>query len=508
MVGLPASIVRLRLRPLALALVLGGASAVLAQYPGAAPPPASIKPGWDSISKDEVKKWMAYLAGPECAGRGTGQPGFQKAADYMAARFKEFGLKSAAPDGSYFQPVPFTKTAVVPAESYIELVGAGLKITAGKRLAFTGATGDAEAEAGVVFVDANGDAEVSDPKVIEDKIVVFMGSQPSRRLRSQITREGARLIRVADSVPDSPGAIRRKSANPPPNNPGRTLSTIVISREAAEELAKACKADLSKLASTDGEASARAVAGEGTLKLVAKVKTEDIMVPNVVAMIEGSDPVLKDEVVGLGAHLDHLGESNGQTYWGADDDASGNCSLLAIAQAMMKNPEKPKRTVLFMAFCGEEMGLIGSAHYANNPIFPLDKMTCLLQMDMVGRNEESQNDKPEDNIDTIHLVGSKRLSMELHQAVLDANKYVNFKFEWDEEDVYTRSDHYNFAAKGVPIAFVFSGFHPDYHQPTDTMDKINFDKIVSTARLFYATALDAANRPAKFKKDASSSGGG
>jgi Zn-dependent M28 family amino/carboxypeptidase len=161
-----------------------------------------------------------------------------------------------------------------------------------------------------------------------------------------------------------------------------------------------------------------------------------------------------------------------------------------------------------MAFCGEEMGLIGSAHYANNPIFPLDKMTCLLQVDMVGRNEESQNDKPEDNIDTIHLVGSKRLSMELHQAVLDANKYVNFKFEWDEEDVYTRSDHYNFAAKGVPIAFVFSGFHPDYHQPTDTMDKINFDKIVSTARLFYATALDAANRPAKLKKDASSSGGG
>lgn len=508
MVGLPSSVVRTRLRLMCLPAALCLASAALAQYPGAEPPPASIKTGWDTISKEDIKKWMSYLAGPECAGRGTGQPGFQKAAEYMAARFKEFGLKSANPDGSYFQPVPFTKTAVVPSESYIELVGAGLKITAGKRLAFTGASGDAEAEAGVVFVDGSGDAELADPKVVEDKIVIFMGAQPSRRLRSQVTGAGARLIRVADSVPDSPGAIRRKSANAPPNNPGRTLSTIVISREAAQELAKACKADLSKLAPTEADPSARAVAGEGTLKLAAKVKTEDVMVPNVVAMIEGSDPVLKDEVVGLGAHLDHLGESNGQIYWGADDDASGNCSLLAIAQAMAKNPEKPKRTVLFMAFCGEEMGLIGSAFYANNPIFPLDKMTCLLQMDMVGRNEEAQNDKPEDNLDTIHLVGSKRLSMELHQAVLDANKYVNFKFEWDQEDVYTRSDHYNFAAKGVPIAFVFSGFHPDYHQPTDTHDKINFDKIVSTARLFYATALDAANRPAKFKKDSPPTGGG
>lgn len=506
MVGLPTISVRTRCRVFALATVLSIVGVASAQYPGAEPPPASIKTGWDTINKEDIKKWMAYLAGPECAGRGTGQPGYQKAADYMAERFKEFGLKPAK-DGTMFQGVPFTKTAVVPSESYIELVGTGFKINVGPRLAFTGATGDAEAEAGIVFVDANGDVEIEDPKAIEGKIVIFMGAQPSRRLRSQITREGARLVRVVDKIPDSPGAVRRKSTNPAPNNAGRTLSTLVISQATAKELASACKADLSKLAPVNDGASARVVAGEGTLKLVAKVKTEDIMVPNVVAVIEGSDPVLKDEVVGLGAHLDHLGESNGQTYWGADDDASGNCSLLAIAQAMMKNPEKPKRTVVFMAFTGEEMGLVGSAYYANNPIFPLDKMTCLLQMDMVGRNEETQNDKAEDNVDTIHLVGSKRLSLELHETIMNVNKYVNFKFEWDEEDVYTRSDHYSFASKGVPIAFVFSGFHPDYHQPTDTIDKINFDKIVSTARLFYATALEAANRPAKFKKDAPSGGG-
>jgi Zn-dependent M28 family amino/carboxypeptidase len=155
---------------------------------------------------------------------------------------------------------------------------------------------------------------------------------------------------------------------------------------------------------------------------------------------------------------------------------------------------------MFLFFTGEEMGLLGARHYTNNPIFPLEKTTCLLQLDMVGRNEETATDKPEDNIDTIHLVGSKRISMELHEKIIDLNKYVNLVFEYDQEDVYTRSDHYMFAQKGVPIAFLFSGFHPDYHRPTDTPDKINYDKLVSAARLFYVVADAAANRDEMFKR--------
>jgi len=239
------------------------------------------------------------------------------------------------------------------------------------------------------------------------------------------------------------------------------------------------------------------------LGIVAKVRTESVSVPNVIGIIEGSDPVLKSEAVGLGAHLDHLGESNGTIYYGADDDGSGTTALLAIAQAIAVSKVKPKRSIVFMAFCGEEMGLIGSGYYAENPVIPLDKQICHFQMDMVGRNEEHGDEKAADNEDTVHLVGSKRISTELHDLMLKANEHIRFRFEYDEEDVYTRSDHYQFARKGVPVAFLFSGFHPDYHQPTDTVEKINYRKIVSTARLVYLATLMAANRDKPFAKDVS-----
>ena len=133
--------------------------------------------------------------------------------------------------------------------------------------------------------------------------------------------------------------------------------------------------------------------------------------------------------------------------------------------------------------------------------FPLDKMVCELQMDMVGRNEEHGDEKAADNVQTIHLVGSKRISTDLHELVLNMNKHVGFTFEYDEEDVYSRSDHAMFARKGVPIAFVFSGFHPDYHRPTDTIEKINFDKIVNTSKLFYLVAASAADAPQKLRRE-------
>jgi Zn-dependent M28 family amino/carboxypeptidase len=135
-------------------------------------------------------------------------------------------------------------------------------------------------------------------------------------------------------------------------------------------------------------------------------------------------------------------------------------------------------------------------------------MVAELQMDMVGRDSDGvQNgdpkrvDKKEENIDTMRLVGSKRISTDLHNAVLENNKYIGFKFKWDAEDVYTRSDHYNFAKHGIPIAFLFDGFHPDYHQPTDTVDKINWVKLTNAAKLYYLVGLDLANRANRPRKD-------
>ncbi len=252
------------------------------------------------------------------------------------------------------------------------------------------------------------------------------------------------------------------------------------------------------------------------------VKTEGTItnVPNVVAFMPGSDNSLKGEYVGIGAHLDHLGirKQEGQPdviYYGADDDGSGSTALLNIAKAMSLNPLKPKRTILFMAFCGEERGLIGSRWLADNPMFPIDKMTCELQMDMVGRDSDGvQNgdrnrvDVAAENTDTMRLVGSKRISTDLHSTILDLNRHVGFKFKYDSEDVYTRSDHYSFAAKGIPIAFLFDGFHPDYHRPTDTVDKINFAKLTNAAKLFYLVGLNAANKEKMFARDVPQTSGG
>jgi len=240
----------------------------------------------------------------------------------------------------------------------------------------------------------------------------------------------------------------------------------------------------------------------GTVRLTAKVESTTVQVPNVVALLPGSDPSLKDEYIGIGGHLDHLGKRGTVVYPGADDDGSGTTAVLSIAHAMSLNPKKPKRSILFMTFCGEELGLIGSSYLVNHPMVPLNKMVAELQMDMVARDsygaqngDQNRMDVEKDNVDTMRLVGSKRISTDLDKAIQEANKYIGFKFKYDAEDVYTRSDHYNFASHGIPIAFLFDGFTPDYHQPGDTVDKIDWLKLTNTAKLYYLTAYAVADNP-------------
>jgi Zn-dependent M28 family amino/carboxypeptidase len=233
-------------------------------------------------------------------------------------------------------------------------------------------------------------------------------------------------------------------------------------------------------------------ATEVELKVELRVRKEPMAVPNVLAWMEGSDPALRDEYVVIGAHLDHLGVRGNEYFPGADDNGSGSTALLGIAKAIASNPTKPKRSILFMWFAAEEMGLIGSAHYVNNPLLPLEKMVCMLNVDMVGRNEEKQNEPASENVRSLHLVGSEKGDKSLHAMILDANKSVNFEFEFDEEGVFGRSDQINFFRKGTSVAFLFGGFHPDYHRTTDTPAKINYIKIASAAKLYFLAAHMAA----------------
>ena len=482
---------------------------IVAQYEGATTTPQDVAKGFQAIDEAECEKWLTILASDEFEGRGTGTRGFQKAADFVAARFKEFGLKPVGDKGTYFQAVPFTRTVIDPEKTVLKFKGKGKAITLKADGDITFQTvGTKDMSAALLFVAANNpNARFPDGDILKGRIVIIAlpnGAAP-RSITSQLRRKRpAAVFYVRDDVGNSRPSVRRGRGK----GRLRELRSITgsISREAARRLAKSAGARESIVDPESGTDELNIFRSKKSARLVVNGKTEDIGVPNVVGYLPGSSPKLRDELVICGSHLDHIGIGrDGQINNGADDDGSGSTALLAVARAMTSNGRAPKRSVLFIAVCGEEMGLLGSAYYVENPIFPIAKTVCELQMDMVGRNEAGrqtgQNDKAEDNIQTLHLVGSKKLSKELHELVLSMNEFVNFTFEYDEERVYTRSDHYNFAKKGIPVSFFFSGFHDDYHRPTDTVEKINFSKIANTARLVFLTAFHAADAKKRLRVD-------
>jgi hypothetical protein len=483
-----------------------------AQYAGSTPIPAQYKKGVAAISMENAKKNLTYLS-VDCEGRGTGQAGFQRAAEYMAVKFKEAGLKPVGDNGTYFQNVPFYSYGVDPVQSFISTADGVTKVVGESNITFGRLGIDTDKNAPIVFVRANGpEAKLENTDALDGKIVILSSSVDSRALSSQIrTANTVAVLTVRDKVVAIPGSISRSKGR----GANGSLGGISISRAAADRLVTAVMGDSSAIdASKTAAGSAEIIDGKVSLRISAKSMEKEIGVPNVVGVIEGSDPSLKAEIVGIGAHLDHLGKVGDTVYPGADDDGSGSTALLEIIRAMKAGGVKPRRTLLFMAFCGEEMGLIGSGYYSDHPIFPHDKMIAELQMDMVGRDSDgAQNgdrnrmDKREENIETMRLVGSKRISTDLHNLIETTNKHIGFKWKWDAEDVYTRSDHYNFAKHGIPIAFLFDGFHPDYHQPGDTVDKINFVKLTNAAKLYYMVALELANKTAAPRKDVAQKGG-
>lgn len=482
------------------------AASASAQFPGVQqPPPAELKAGWDSISISQAKQILTFLAN-DCEGRGSGQPGFQKAADFVAAHFKAWGLKPLGDNGTYFQNVPFSQTHFVDSGSYIDVLGGNKTILAGKDYRMAGLSTDLNVTSVVAMIKPTSDSPDLTDVDLKGRIVIVMDDKLPNMLRIAISRQSpAAILNVLPSVPDiSYSAQRLAGTTLPAQRPNR-LPMGTISSQAASEL-------LSGLTmSTDGGTGAKGATvtfSKGLVRLRAIVESKLIGVPNVVGLLPGSDPTLKAEYIGIGGHLDHLGKNGAVVYPGADDDGSGSTAVLSIAHAMTINRVKPKRSIVFMTFCGEEMGLIGSSYLVAHPPVPLNKMVAELQMDMVARDSYgAQNgdrrriDVEKENLDTIRLVGSKRISTELDQTIQEVNKSVGFRFKYDAEDVYTRSDHYNFARNHIPIAFLFDGFTPDYHQPSDTVDKIDFLKLTNSAKLYYLTAYAIADRTEPPKHD-------
>ena len=261
------------------------------------------------------------------------------------------------------------------------------------------------------------------------------------------------------------------------------------------------------LSLTDIAATTKGAYNAG-LQIVATKTTENLESSNVIAVIPGTDK--KDEYLYLTGHYDHLGKRGDVIWYGADDDGSGTVGVMQMAEAFAAAAKKgkyPRRTVVFMAVSGEEKGLWGSEYYSEHPIYPMDKTTADLNTDMIGRVDTER--MTADTLNYIYVIGHDKLSTDLpviNEAANKASSNITLDYKFDDPNdknrIYYRSDHYNFARKGVPILFFYDGMlQSDYHKPTDTIEKINFELMQKRVLMIYHTACEITQREDMLKRD-------
>ena len=488
-----------------------------------------------SITAKDLSDYLHIVASDSMEGRATGEAGQKKAALYLAAKFKEFGLTppvSSASGNSYFQK--FT---------LIEKKWADVYITVNKQkkefLKDFYAYGDVSlpeatplkivcAGYGIESKGYNDYAalDVKDKGVIiftgepfRDSISLVSGTKKSSswandwRAKSELAfKKGAKAVFVIVGNTDQDFETRLNALKEHLTAPSmafthkKKASAFFIPISLAAEMLKSTTTDLAAY-----KKNLNAVVTPPypfkSAKVVAKAGVTERMVDteNVLGIIEGSKH--PEEIVVLTAHYDHLGIENGKICYGADDDGSGTVALLEIAQAfsLARNEGfSPARTILFMPVTGEERGLMGSEYYTDKPVFPLKNTVVDLNIDMIGRVDASHIN----NEEYVYIIGSNRLSTELHKISEQANASApNIQLDYtfnsydDPNRFYYRSDHYNFAKNRIPVIFYFSGVHEDYHKPTDTVDKIRFDKMTKITQLVFLTAWEIANLDHKLVVD-------
>lgn len=503
-----------------------------------------------SINKDNAYKHLSILASDEYEGRETGKKGAWMAADYIRNYFKSLGLKAPV-NGSYFQPIDMV--------SY-NLSGMALSINGqakeyGKDFVISASTvtlGGFNFNAGeIVFagygLDQQGYNDFAGIDVAGKVVLIFAYGDPTIKgaapapsdraaRRRMMAAQQAKIQYLAshkalaviqidpnlDNITEEMKAnysgkgdvMLKTAANTAKLQGTNTLASIRVSTATANELLKAAGTTVSALQEKISS-SVKPASQTVKINVTGKAAKEEVKVraENVLGFLEGSDPVLKDEILVITGHYDHIGLTTSGTDKvnnGADDDGSGTTGVLLIADAFVKAKKAgkgPKRSILFMTVVGEEKGLLGSEWYSEHPVFPLDKTITDLNIDMIGRVDEAHKDNPE----YIYIIGSDMLSSDLNAIGIRANddnikmnldmKYNN---RTDPNQFYYRSDHYNFAKHGIPVIFYFSGVHADYHQPGDEVSKINFELLSKRAQLVYYTAWELANgakRPVVDKND-------
>lgn len=493
------------------------------------------------INGDYLKKHLSILASDEMEGRETGTEGQRKAAAYIEAQFKEIGLKTAASLNGYQQLYPLFQDSLQATSLSIN----GTEAIFGKDfVAPLNNNEDGKFKSKKWVFAGYG---IDDPKYsdytgldVKGKVVVFFLGEPKKDGKFLITggirgsewsfpglskklavaagkgAVGALVISPAMETFNERSVQNGKKTGvyfPRINNNDesapRPVDVAQLSHAYAKTLIGADFDTLLRMAKTNMQIDPRWRA-EGKNKIsfsFTKYRTT-INASNVIGVIEGTDK--KDEYVFLTGHYDHLGKHDGKIWYGADDDGSGTCTVIAMANAFAKaaaEGHRPRRTIVFMTVSGEEKGLWGSEYYSDHPLYPLDKTTVDLNTDMIGRTDTER--KTADSLNYLYVIGHDKLSSELAPINEGMNNQytrlvLDYKFDdpQDPNRIYFRSDHYNFARKGVPILFFYDGMlKADYHKPTDTVDKINWDLYEKRAQLIFHTAWIMANRDNMLKRD-------
>ncbi|MES2374579.1 MAG: M28 family peptidase [Bacteroidota bacterium] len=470
------------------------------------------------ITPKALKEKLTILASAEMEGRETGTPGQKRAAAWIEGEFKRMGLKPGNGD-SYQQIYPLYADVITDKKLSVN----GKQFTFDKDYSFTTAVPAGTWNVNnVVFA---GYGIVDSAKGIDDykgldvrgKVVVVVdgGTAPAAggpgggrggfginpKQAAATTRGAVALLTVSSAFPRTvPTPLKGRVSMTKSN---ATFFTANISAEVASALLGRTFnipfADLKDI-------------NKGTyvseLAIVAGKTVENTESSNVIGIIPGTDK--KDEYVFMTGHYDHLGKNATGIWYGADDDGSGSVGVMQMAEAFVAADKKgihPRRTLVFMTVSGEEKGLWGSQYYSEHPIFDLAKTSVDLNTDMIGRGDSSRK---ADTLNYIYVIGHDKLSSELApinesvNKLYDINLALDYKFD-DPKDVnriYFRSDHYNFARKGVPILFFYDGMlGADYHKQTDTVDKIQFDVMSRRAKLVFHTGWVIANRDAMMKRD-------
>ncbi len=490
-----------------------------------------------TITPTDIKKHLSILASDAMEGRETGEMGQQLAAEYIAGHFKTLGFEPVE-ENTYFQkinigfnkwekislsindtPFKFVKDFYAFPSSNInnpiieadEIIFLGYGIDDENYSDYKGV----DVKGKVIMIYQNEPLSKDSVSYITQKRTYSEWSLNWRKKLETAKRKGVKAILfIEPEIKKKVSKYRDRflygsqTMNHVSRSSENYTNSIYISRNVAKEIIgkKYYKKFIKTREKIKKTGQPKPLIIPSKISITLEKEERILKGENVLGYIEGRDEELKDQLVIVSAHYDHLGKRGEDAiYNGADDNGSGTSTVLDIAEAFsiaQKEGMGPRRSILFLLVSGEEKGLLGSEYYAEHPVFPLENTIVNVNVDMIGRVDE----KHEKNPNYIYVIGADRLSTELHDINENMNqKYANIELDYtfnrknDPNRYYYRSDHYNFAKKGIPAIFYFSGVHKDYHMVTDTFDKINYEKTAKIGKLIFHTIWQLANQDKKIE---------